>query len=638
MGQHNKVEAELEGESRRQFMRSLLLDLQALEQMLTDGMFETGVRRIGAEQELFLIDREWRPTPGALRVIEKVNDPHFATELGMFNLEINADPQMFHGDGIARMEQQLLQLYDKARLAMSDLGILPVLIGILPTIRKSDLGLENMVPSPRYQAINRALTALRGTAYDFSIKGLDELMVKHDSVMVEACNASFQVHYQVAPSEFAGLYNLSQALAAPCLAVATNSPILFGKRLWAETRIALFQQAVDTRSSAQYLRESIPRVNFGTRWVRESVLELYKEDVARFRTLVGTDLDEDPFEVLSKGDAPKLKALRLHNGTVYRWMRACYGVLDGKPHLRIENRVMPAGPTIIDEVANGAFWWGLMNELSRRYEDVTRLMDFEQAQANFFAAARDGLAAHLTWFGGQEIGAQRLIMDELLPAAETGLKSAGIDDADIARYLGIVEKRVNTMRTGSRWLLHSLAGMKEQGTVGERLNALVAATIARQNTGRPVADWERARLDEAGGWKNNYLRVEQYMTTDIFSVHPDEPVDLVANLMEWERIRHIPVEDTEHRLVGLVSYRSVLRLLSSGRFAKGEEPVAVADIMKSDPITVSPHTPTLEAIAIMRRYRIGCLPVVQDGRLIGILTEETFMNIAGELLEQKLNS
>jgi CBS domain-containing protein/gamma-glutamyl:cysteine ligase YbdK (ATP-grasp superfamily) len=637
MGQHNKVEAELEGESRRQFMRSLLADLKALETMLAEGMFETGIRRIGAEQEMFLVDRDWRPASGAMVMLERLQDPHFTTELGMFNLELNAEPQVFAGDGIALMEQQLVTLYDKARGVAADAGMMPVLIGILPTIRKSDLGLENMVPSPRYHAINRALTALRGTAYDFSIKGIDELMVKHDSVMVEACNASFQVHYQVAPAEFADLYNLAQALAAPCLAVATNSPILFGKRLWSETRIALFQQAVDTRSPGQYLRESTPRVNFGTRWVRQSVIELYKEDIARFRTLVGTDLDEDPFEVLARHEIPKLKALRLHNGTVYRWMRACYGILDDKPHLRIENRVMPSGPTIQDEIANGAFWWGLMNALAVRYEDVTQRLEFEQAQANFFAAARDGLAAHFTWLEGREIGARTLILEELLPAAEEGLRMAKIDDHDISRYLGLVERRVDTMRTGSRWLLHSLAGMKEQGTVSERLNALVAATIQRQNSGRAVADWERARLDEAGGWKQNFMRVEQYMTTDIFSVHPDDPIDLVANLMEWERIRHVPVEDSEHRLIGLVSYRAVLRLLSGRRSGQDQETIAVQEIMRRNPFTVSPETGTLEAISMLKRFRIGCLPVVQDGRLVGIVTEENFMHIASELLEQKLN-
>lgn len=637
MGQHNKMEGELAGESRRQFMRCLLGDLQALEKMLADGMFETGVRRIGAEQEAFLIDKEWRPTPGVMQVLQKVADPHFTTELAQFNIEINADPQLFHGDGIAKMEQQLVALLGKLRHATDELGILPVLIGILPTIRKSDLGLENMVPSPRYQAINRALTALRGSAYEFSIKGVDELMVKHDSVMVEACNASFQVHYQVAPHEFANLYNLAQTLAAPVLAIATNSPLLFGKRLWSETRIALFQQAVDTRAASHHLRETHPRVTFGTRWVRESVVELYKEDIARFRTLVGTDLDEDPFEELARGKVPTLKALRLHNGTVYRWMRACYGITDNKPHLRIENRVMPSGPTVQDEIANGAFWWGLMHELARRYEDVTQLMEFEHAQANFFAAAREGLAAHFTWLGGKEIGAQALVLDHLLAAAHDGLRAANIDEADIVRYLGIVEKRVSTLRTGSRWLLHSLAGMREQGTVGERLNAVVAATVQRQATDRPVAEWERARLDEAGGWTHNYTRVEQYMTTDLFTVHGDEPVDLVANLMEWERIRHVPVEDHEHRLIGLVSYRSVLRLLAGGRLSKGSAPIPVQDIMKRDPLTVSPQTPTLQAIGLMRRYRIGCLPVTQDGRLVGILTEENFLTIAAELLEQKLN-
>jgi CBS domain-containing protein len=152
-----------------------------------------------------------------------------------------------------------------------------------------------------------------------------------------------------------------------------------------------------------------------------------------------------------------------------------------------------------------------------------------------------------------------------------------------------------------------------------------------------VADWERARLDEAGGWKQNFMRVEQYMTTDIFSVHPDDPIDLVANLMEWERIRHVPVEDSEHRLIGLVSYRAVLRLLSGRRSGQDQETIAVQEIMRRNPFTVSPETGTLEAISMLKRFRIGCLPVVQDGRLVGIVTEENFMHIASELLEQKLN-
>ena len=238
---HKKAEGLLEGEARRRFTQAVLNDLRALEVMLESGMFEIGTPRIGAEQELFLVDREHNPTPGALKVLERLEDKHYTTELGLFNLEINADPQPFSGKGISAMEAQISGFLEKLRGVCSELDMTPVLMGILPTIRKDDLGLENMVPSERYKALNDATCAARGEAYDFAIKGIDELMVRHDSVMVEACNASFQVHLQVDPSDFARMYNLAQVLAAPVLAAGTNSPILFGKLLWAETRIAVFE-------------------------------------------------------------------------------------------------------------------------------------------------------------------------------------------------------------------------------------------------------------------------------------------------------------------------------------------------------------------------------------------------------------
>lgn len=636
---HKKVEGELEGEARRQFTRALLTDLRALERMLAENVFETGVARIGAEQELFLVDREYHPAPGALKVLAKIEDPHFTTELGLFNLEMNVDPQRLPGDGLARLEAQLTELFEKLRATTQELGMIPVLVGILPTIRKNDLGLENMVPSPRYVALNRAMTAARGDAYDFAIKGIDELVVKHDSVMVEACNASFQVHLQVDPDQFARLYNLAQALAAPVLACSTNSPLLFGRRLWNETRIALFEQAVDTRHKSHHLREAVARVTFGKRWVKQSILEIYKEDVARFRTLVGTDLDENALATLESGGIPQLKALRLHNGTVYRWNRACYGIGEnGKPHLRIELRVLPSGPTIPDEIANAALWLGLMSELGATIEDITQRMDFDHAQANLYAAARDGLGARLTWLDGEEVLAQPLILDRLLPLAAQGLARAGVETAHATRYLGILEQRVRTMRTGARWMLQSLAGMKDRGSPGERQTALVAALVARQKTGRTVSEWERARLDEIGSAKTSYHKVSQYMTTDIFTVQPDDAVELVADLMGWERIRHVPVEDGKGRLVGLVTYRAVLRYFAEKQkdAALATKTMPVSDIMRRDVITVTPDTPTLEAIALMRRYRIGCLPVVQDGHLVAIITEEDFMNIAAELLGEKL--
>jgi CBS domain-containing protein len=631
---HKDVEgAEHDGKRRREFMHAILADLRALERMLREGRFETGIRRIGAEQEMFLIDKSWVPAPGALKMLERLDDSHYTTELGMFQLEANGDPQVLGGDGISRLEKQLEELVDKARRAANEIGMSAVLMGILPTMRKSDLGLHNMVPSPRYIALSKAMNELRGGAFEFSIKGLDELIIKHDSVMLEACNSSFQAHLQVEPSEFARFYNLAQLLAGPMVAISANSPLLFGRRLWAETRIALFRQAVDVRHT-HHIRESEARVSFGTRWVKSSVTEIYQEDVARFRTLVGTDLDEDPIAKLDRGEVPTLKALRLHNGTIYRWNRACYGVMDGKPHLRIENRVMPSGPSVLDEVANSAFWFGLMVEMGAREEDITGRIDFDQAGGNFYSAAREGMGAHFGWLDGEDISALHLILDRLLPVAEAGLRRQGVIEDDIKRYLGVVDNRLRTARTGARWLLSSWNALKDKGSPGERSNALVAATVQRQQTGRPVAEWERARLDEAESSRHNYLRVDQYMTTDLFTVQADDPVEMVANLMIWERIRHVPVEDKDHHLVGLITYRAVMRFLAQSRGSTIDTPVS--ELMKTEVMTVGVDTETLEALRLLRRYRIGCLPVIQDDRLVGILTEEDFMNIASRLLEQKL--
>jgi hypothetical protein len=586
MGQSEILE--FSGEARRTFMRALLLDLRALEVMLDRGLFEEGITRIGAEQELFLVDRAAHPATASLAVLERLKDPHYTTELGAFQLEINLDPQDLTGDCLSRMERQLEDLVARARMTAHELGLDVVLTGILPTIRKSDLGLESMVPLARYKALNDATTRLRGESYYIHIRGVDELRAQHDSVMVEACNASFQTHLQVGTRDFANAYNIAQAVSGPVLAAATNSPLLWGRRLWAETRIALFEQAVDSRNPGQ-AREMAPRVTFGSRWVRKSVLELYKEDIARFRALVGTDLDEDPFAELAKGRGAALKALRLHNGTIYRWNRACYGVLDGKPHLRIENRVLPVGP--VDPRRDGE-----RRVLDRAHDRAHvgatghhELMSFENAKGNFVGAARLGLGAQMTGSRARRCPPRRSSVEHLLPIAAEGLNAARVDSRDRDRYLGVLERRVRTGRTGSRWLMFSLAGMKDHGTQGERLNALTTATIARQAGGTPVAEWEPARLDEGGGWKNNYLKVEQYMTTDLYTVHPDEPVDLVAKLMEWHRIRHVPVEDHEHRLIGIVSYRALLRLLSDPELAGRAHAIAVAEVMKKDPYIVSPR-------------------------------------------------
>jgi hypothetical protein len=291
-------------------------------------------------------------------------------------------------------------------------------------------------------------------------------------------------------------------------------------------------------------------VSFGRDWVASSVLEIFREDIARFRLLMSCDTCEDPFEVLAGGGVPELKALRLHNSTVYRWNRACYGISDGKPHLRIENRVLPSGPTVIDEMANGAFWIGLVKALGDEYGDVRPHISFGEVRENFLAAAQRGLEAELHWIGRHSVPASTLILEELLPRARRGLETLGIAAADQDRYLSVVEERVASRQTGARWLLDSLESMAGEGTHRERLASLTAATLAHQKEGKPGHTWPWARLRERGGWEEHFRTVSGLMTTDLFTVNEDEVIDLVASLMDWKHIRHVPVEDNQHRLAG----------------------------------------------------------------------------------------
>ncbi len=635
MGEHH-VRGRLDGSQLRLFMKCLLTDLRALETMLDEDFIESGVTRIGAEQELFLVDSAWRPTRKALEVLAELDDPDFTTELGLFNIECNLAPRTFGGDCLRKMEDQLDTQLDRVRDAARKHDAEVVMAGILPTLQLSDLGYDSITPIERYYILNDVMRKLRGGAFEFRIHGKDELIIRHDNVMLEACNTSFQIHFQVDKEEFAHLYNLAQFLSGPVLAACTNSPLLFGRRLWKETRIALFQQAVDVRHPGHQVQEQLARVSFGNAWVQDSVLEIFREDITRFRVLLGTDMDEDPFKDLAEGRPPTLSALRLHNGTIYRWNRPCYGISDGKAHLRIENRYLPAGPTAVDEVANAAFWFGLLKQYKTDYEDISRVFDFFDAKGNFLAAAREGLRAQFRWFGGLTVPAQEIILKELIPQATAGLKKVGIAEADINRYLGVIECRVSRGQTGSGWLLQNLAAMKEGGTKGDRLAVLVAATVANQKSGQPVHEWPAAETVRPDRGISLHQCVEAVMTTDLFTVTEDEVIDLVAAVMDWKHIRHVPVEDNQGRLVGIVSYRSLLRILSRDIPAGRKSPVPVHTIMRKNIITVMPEMTVVEAIRIMRENRVASLPVVRDDRLVGIVTEHDFIDLAARVLEEKL--
>ena len=635
MGEH-KVKQAHDPEELQRFTRKLLRDLRALERMLDEELIESDVGRIGAEQELFLVDRHWRPSMRALELLEAIDDPHFTTELGRFNVEFNLDPIRLSGGCLRQLEAQLNELLELAVEAAEPLGIRPLMTGILATLEKSHLTLDGMTPMPRYYALNDAMNRLRGSHYQLRIKGRDELIVEHDNVMLEACNTSFQLHFQVAQDQFAHRYNIAQAVAAPVLACAVNSPLLFGRQLWRETRIALFQQSIDTRQPSETMRQQLPRVSFGRDWVKESVLEIFREDIARFRVLMATEVEEDPFEVLDRGDTPDLTALKLHNGTIYRWNRPCYGISDGKPHLRIENRVLPSGPSTRDEMANAAFWFGRMEGVSAEYGDISERMQFAAAHDNFIRAARLGLGANLDWPGRGPTPGPTLIGEVLLPLARAGLAELGIDAGDADLYLDVIRRRTEGSRTGARWQVESLREMGDRGSASERLAALTAGLARRQSGPQPVHEWSLAQLDEADRSHKHHLRVEQLMTTDLFTVGEHELVDLAAHVMHWRHIR--PVEDDQHRLVGLVTYRALLRLLVD-RLGQDSPTTStpVREIMQTELVTVRPETPSIEALNLMRTHRISCLPVVTDGRrLAGIITERDFIGVARDLLEHFL--
>ncbi len=636
MGEQN-VKLNNDEATRQEFMKALLTEVRALEKMLDEGLVESGIRRIGAEQEMFLIDKAHKPAPIALQILEAIDDERFTHELGLFNLEANLEPHKLGGNCLALMERETQEVYQRAREIAARFDCDIALVGILPTLTKDNLGLESMVPTPRYHALNDAIRALRGDEFEFTINGIDQLAVKHDNVMLEACNTSFQVHFQVSPDNFAKNYNIAQVVTAPLLAAAVNSPILLGKRLWHETRIAVFEYSVDTRSKVHQERGLKPRVHFGDRWLEDSVTEIFKEDIARFRIVLTTDTEEDPIGMIEQGIMPSLNALRLHNGTVYRWNRPCYGVHNNVPHLRIENRVIPSGPTVLDEVANAAFFYGMMAGMSEQVEDIREQLTFADVKSNFLAAAREGIRAQMNWFNDTHLPAKQLILEQLLPLAHEGLQQAGIDQDDIDRYLGVVRDRVTMRRTGSRWALESLEEMKDSGTLDQRLRCIVSSMVDQQSAGKPISQWELAKYCPNQDWRDSYRTVGQFMTQDLFTVRPDDIVDFAATLMDWRHVRHVPVESDTGKLVGLVSQRALLRLFAQGRVGKGES-VTVEEIMNRSPVTVHPDTSTVDAIRLMREKKLACLPVTRKDKLVGIVTEHDLIVVSSHLLESYLDT
>jgi CBS domain-containing protein len=612
MGISNVIKLKSKKDKSEYFHR-LIKDIQALEIMLEQGMIEKSPIRIGAEQEFFILNNEFLPNNNSLELLENIDDPHFTTEIGNFNLEINLDPIELKGDCFSRMYEQLNTLVMKASDAARELDSKILLTGILPTLSQKHITLDNMTKVKRYAVLNKVAMELRDQDISVHIKGVDEITLLHDSIMLEGCNTSFQMHLQISPDEFIDSFNWSQAIAGPVLAVCCNSPLLFGKELWNETRIALFSQSVDIRANSYLLNESQSRVSFENHWQTGTISDIFKDNIARFRSLLTAESIEDSLEVLDKGGIPKLNALGLHNGTVYRWNRTCYGVGGGKPHLRIENRYIPAGPTKIDEIANMAFWVGLMRGRSKEYDKIHEVMDFKDANSNFYSAARYGMKSQFYW-DGQLVSSQKLILEKFLPMAYEGLRSMGVLEKDIVYYLSIIEKRVNA-QTGADWMVRSFRNLLSTKKRNESLQVLTANMYLNQEKEIPVSDWEILKSDATTTF-NIKKKVHHVMNTDIFSIEEKDSLELAVYLMKWKKIHHMPVIKNDKELVGLITWTDIEKYHER----EDIESIPVGKVMTRSLVSISQEMDFDEAKELMKSHNFNCLPVVKDNKLIGIVT------------------
>ncbi len=604
----------IEDNERAQFVNHLLKDIKALELMIDRGLIERGVTRIGAEQEFCLVKPDFSPSTLALDILKDINDPHFTTELARYNLEINLDPVELKDDCFAQVKQQLILMLEKVRKAAAAYDNKIVLAGILPTIRKQELTLDYLTPIDRYRLLNQIMVNLRGGDFSIHMQGVDELTVLHDSILFEGCNTSFQMHLQIDPDDMVSSYNWAQAIAGPVLSICVNSPLLLGRELWCETRIALFQQSVDTRKASYSLTDQSPRVTFGSKWVKDSIVNIFKDDIAYHRTILTSDDLTDSLQELQAGKVPRLKALRVNNGTIYRWNRPCLGVGDDVAHLRIENRYIPSGPSVEDEMANFAFWVGLMLGRPTQFDHIATQMDFEDAKGNFYKAARNGKESQLRW-AGTTMAAPELVRKVLLPIAYDGLRKAKIAADDIAHYLQIIELRTNR-NTGASWTIKSFRNLKKALKRDDALKALTEAIHQNQQSAKPVHEWNHVEQAPASYPYYANKKVHEIMSTKIFTVLPNDLASLVKSIMNWKNIHHVPVVDARENLVGIITSKNI----DLSEQTDLTELAEVKDIMVNEVVTAGPQMMANEAARLMLDKKIGCMPVIEDGRLVGIVT------------------
>jgi gamma-glutamyl:cysteine ligase YbdK (ATP-grasp superfamily) len=471
------------------FSARLETQLTTLSQLCAEPRFSDRAPQIGAELELPIVGGDWRPSLCNEAILADLADPRATVEIARFNLELNLTPVATAGAPFSVIGAEIGAMTDTLRQVAALHGARVVPVGILPSIMPSDLTRSAMTDQPRYRGLENSVRRLRGGPARVRIQGEDPLSVDDDGVMLEAATTSLQMHLCASAERFADTYNAAQLATVAAIAVAGNSPIFLDHLLWEETRIAVFKHSMDARTTDDLAWHRPPRVSFGSGWVRRGAPELFAEAVRLHPPLLPVCGDAE--SELDVG-APPLHELRLHQGTVWRWNRAIYDPRDGGG-LRVEFRALPSGPSTVDMMANAAYLIGLTVGLR---DDVNALIEgfpFVLAETGFYRAARDGLKASIRWPGSAGAAMNEVTIPaltaRLLPVAERGLASLGVDAAERTTLLGVIADRVAMEQTGARWLragLHQLRGTMRRRAA---LDRLVSEYAARVDSAEPVHRW-----------------------------------------------------------------------------------------------------------------------------------------------------
>ena len=460
----------------RHYQKMLEDESALLKQWFDGNVFECDHPVAGCELEAWLVDERGIPAPVNVECLEALDEDKASPELSQFNIELNFSPTVLTADALSVLDSEISEGCSNLATVASKFNAGCVLCGILPTVQENHLTTDFMSPLNRYAALNEQVLSQRnGEPIHIDVVGHQHLELDQYDVMLESATTSFQVHMQVPQEKAARYLNASMIVSAPMVAVAANSPYLFGYDLWSETRIPVFEQSVASGGYAQAARGPLKRITFGNDYVRESLWECFEENLHHYPVLLPHDF-RTPVEQMSH--------LQLHNGTIWRWNRPLIGFSDGRPHLRIEHRVIPSGPSLIDMIANMAFYYGLVETLAHADKPPEILLEFAQARANFYKAAKQGMHAHIQWLQGNSIEIRKLVLEHLMEQAWLGLERLGVADTDIKKYLCIIEQRVASDMNGTNWQREYVARH------GHDMHQLLDAYRVRQSSGLAVHQWD----------------------------------------------------------------------------------------------------------------------------------------------------